>query len=52
MKPFAKKISLKSGRFYTVKQIELLFQYLGLPYSLEVKKINVEQLNIKTKKYG
>ena len=47
MKPFAAQIGPKAGRFYTVKQIEFLFEYLGLPYSLEIKNIKIDPHNVK-----
>jgi len=48
MKPFMGKIGAKSGRFYTVKQIETLFENIGVSHLVQVKVI--KQLNVKSKK--
>lgn len=47
--PIKRKVGTKQGRFYTVKQTETLFNHLGLPYPLEIKKIARKKLKIKTK---
>ena len=48
MKPFMGKIGAKSGRFYTVKQIETLFENIGVPHLVQVRVL--KQLNVKSKK--
>ena len=48
IKPFLGEIGVKRGRFYTVKQIEILFKSIGVPYPEEVKKIKPQ--NTKSKK--
>lgn len=34
MKPFAAEIGEKRGRYYTVAQVEVIFQRLGMPYKI------------------
>jgi transposase len=35
MKPFAEEVGKKHGRFYTVLQVEKIFQRLGVPYRIK-----------------
>ncbi len=35
LKPLEASIGEKRGRLYTVAQVELIFQFLGLPYWIE-----------------
>lgn len=35
MKPFADEIGQKQGRFYTVVQVEIIFNKLGMPYKIK-----------------
>jgi transposase len=34
MKPFTDEIGKKQGRYYTVLQVEIIFNKLGMPYKL------------------
>ena len=35
MKPFAESIGKKQGRYYTVVQVEIIFNKLGMPYKIK-----------------
>jgi transposase-like protein len=35
MKPFTEQIGQKQGRFFTVAQVEIIFQKLGMPYKIK-----------------
>lgn len=35
MKPFATEIGEKRGRYFTVAQVEAIFNKLGMPYKIE-----------------
>ena len=37
LRPFKPDIGSKRGRFYTVKQVEIIFERLGIPYRLSEK---------------
>ena len=47
--PVKKKVGIKHGRFYTVKQVQTLFQHFGLPYPIEIKQIKTKKLKFKNK---
>lgn len=47
--PIKRKVGTKHGRFYTVKQIQTLFQHFGLPYPIEIKQIKKKKLKFKHK---
>ena len=38
IKPFAEDIGTKRGRYYTVAQVEKIFEKLGVPYKIESSK--------------
>lgn len=35
MKPFTDEIGQKQGRFFTVAQVEIIFNKLGMPYKIK-----------------
>jgi hypothetical protein len=37
LKPIRKKIGQRIGRYYSVKQVEVIFKHLGVPYTHEFK---------------
>jgi hypothetical protein len=37
MKPFTDVIGEKRGRFFTVAQVEIIFNKLGMPYRIKVE---------------
>jgi hypothetical protein len=36
VEPFAKEIGEKKGRYYTISQVKIIFEKLGLPGEIEV----------------
>ncbi len=46
--PIKKKVGVRRGRFYTVKQTEMFFRHFGLPYYMEIKKIDKLMLEIES----
>lgn len=43
--PLEKKLGKRIGRFYSVKQTEILFKHLGLPYHLEIGDVSTKSFN-------
>jgi hypothetical protein len=43
--PLEKKVGKRIGQFYTVKQVEVLFKHLGLPYCLEIINVSFKSFN-------
>jgi transposase-like protein len=35
MQPFEKDIGIKQGRYFTISQVKIIFEKLGLPASIE-----------------
>lgn len=39
MKPIRKKIGQRVGIYYTIKQVEIIFEHLGVPYMHELTSV-------------
>ena len=39
--PFEKEIGSRQGRYYSIRQVEMIFKKLGVPYICEIESINL-----------
>ena len=48
LKPFENEIGQKRGRALTVKQVEVIFNGLGVPYSVDLQDLSANRAGILT----